>query len=136
MGGKALKTYPTERKNTDQFHDIASRLLPKLESVLGTELYILKFYRAKKDHGDMDILYKMDQNFLSKKMNVREEIEKHLQPRDIIVNDGTVSFEFEDFQIDLSPVKEDVWESTKFWMDYDPSSNLLGKLFRSIKFEE
>jgi len=129
MGGKALKTCPTERKTTDQFYDIAGRLIPKLESILGTELYILKFYRTKKDHGDMDILYKVNENFISKKLNVREEVEKHLYPKDIIVNDGTVSFEFENFQIDLSPVKEDVWESTKFWMNYDPTSNLCGKLF-------
>ena len=132
MGGHALKHIITERKTTEQFYDIASRLLPKLESILGTELYILKFYRAKKDHGDMDILYKVDENFLSKKMNVRTEIEKHLLPKDIIVNDGTVSFEFENFQIDLSPVNEDVWESTKFWMDYDPVSNLTGKLFHKF----
>ena len=132
LGGKALKETKTERKTTAQFNDIASRLLPKLKEILGTELYILKFYHSKPDHGDMDILFKVDDEFRNKKLIVRQLVKEHLNPHQIIVNDGTTTFDFEEFQIDLSPVNEDIWESTKFWMDYDPSSNLLGKLFHKF----
>ena len=129
MGGKALKNTKTERKTTDQFYDIANRLIPKLEEIFGTELYILKFYHEKPDHGDMDILLKVDNKFYVKNLNIKNEIEKYLNPNQIIiVNDGTTTFDFEQFQIDLIPVAESVWESTKFWMDWDPSSNLCGKL--------
>ena len=136
MGGKALKNTFTERKTTEQFYDIQTRLISKLKEIFGTELYVLKFYHTKPDHGDMDVLLKVDNQFYNRGLNIRKEIEKHLSPNEIVVNDGTTTFDFEQFQIDLIPVAESVWESTKFWMDYDPSSNLLGKLFRSIKFEE
>lgn len=137
MGGKALKQTFTERKTTPVFLDITNRLLPKLEEIFDTELYVLKFYRTKPDHGDMDILMKVNKDFHKKyPRGIREVIQSTLNPNQIVVNDGTTTFDFEQFQIDLIPVKEEIWESTKFWMDYDPSSNLLGKLFRSIKFEE
>jgi hypothetical protein len=135
LGGKALKETKTERKTTEQFYDIQSRLLPRLKEILNSELYVLKFYHSKPDHGDMDILMKIDSNFTKSGLVVRQEILEHMKPNQIVVNDGTTTFDFEEFQIDLIPVQENVWESTKFWMDYDPSSNLLGKLFRSIKFE-
>jgi len=128
MGGKCLKTTFTERKTTSQFYDIAGRLIPKLEKIFETEFYILKFYHNKPDHGDMDILLKVDNKFFNKKLNIRNKIEKHISPNEIVVNDGTTTFDFEQFQIDLIPVAESAWESTKFWMDYDPSSNLCGKI--------
>jgi len=129
MGGHALKNWPTGRKTTEQFYDIQNRLLPKLKGIFGTELYVLKFYHTKPDHGDMDVLIKVDNDFYNRKINIREEIEEHISPNEIVVNDGTTTFDFEQFQIDLIPVAESVWESTKFWMDYDPTSNLCGKLF-------
>lgn len=132
MGGKALKTTFTERKTTEQFYDIQTRLLPKLKEIFGTDIYVLKFYHSKPDHGDMDILLKVDNQFYNKGINIRKEVEKHLKPNEAITNDSTTSFDFEQFQIDLMPVTESVWESTKFWMDYDPSSNLLGKLFHKF----
>lgn len=128
MGGKALKNTITERKTTEQFHDISSRLLPKLKEIFGTELYVLKFYHTKPDHGDMDVLIKVDSDFYKKFYNIRNVVEKELNPNEIVINDGTCTFDFEQFQIDLIPVNDNVWESTKFWMDYDPSSNLLGKI--------
>jgi len=135
MGGKCLKSTITERKTTEQFYDIQSRLIPKLKEIFETDIHVLKFYRSKAEHGDMDILLKIDDNFYNKKINISENIEKHFSPNEIVINDGTTTFDFERFQIDLSPVDHNIWESTKFWMDYDPTSNLLGKIFRSIIFD-
>jgi len=125
MGGKALKNTKTERKTTQQFYDIQSRLFPKLNELLGLELYVLKFYHSKPDHGDMDILVKIPNNF---NINIFDEIKNNIQPNQIVTNDGTVTFDFEEFQIDLIPVQENIWESTKIWMDYDPCGNLCGKI--------
>jgi hypothetical protein len=136
IGGKALKQTKTERKTTEQFYDIQSRLLPKLKEIFDCEIYVLKFYHSKPDHGDMDILIKINTEFKFIQNSIREEIQNNLHPNQIVVNDGTTTFDFEEFQIDLIPVQEDVWESTKFWMDYDPSSNLCGKLYHffGLKF--
>lgn len=131
-GGHALKNTFTGRKTTAEFFDIERRLLPVLHELFDTELYVLKFYHTKMDHGDMDILLKVDNSFYNKRINIRNAIKERLNPNEIIVNDGTVTFDFEEFQIDLSPIAESVWETTKFWMDYDPSSNLLGKQFHKF----
>jgi hypothetical protein len=131
-GGHALKNTFTGRKTTAEFLDISNRLMPILRELFDTELYVLKFYHTKPDHGDMDILLKVDNTFYNKGINIRNAIKERLNPNEIVVNDGTVTFDFEEFQIDLSPVAESVWETTKFWMDYDPSSNLLGKQFHKF----
>ena len=132
MGGHALKNTFTCRKTTKEFYDISSRLVPILKNIFETELYVLKFYHSKPDHGDMDILLKVDNAFYNRGLNIKNEIRKALNPNEIVVNDGTTTFDFEQFQIDLSPVAESVWESTKFWMDYDPVSNLIGKQFHKF----
>lgn len=97
MGGKCLKSTITERKTTEQFYDIQSRLIPKLKEIFETDIHVLKFYRSKAEHGDMDILLKIDDNFYNKKINISENIEKHFSPNEIVINDGTTTFDFERF---------------------------------------
>lgn len=128
LGGHALKKAITERKTTKEFLEIADSIIPKLNEIFSTDFHILKYYSKKPDHGDMDILMMVRENF---NINVREALNA-LYPIEIASNDSTYSFDFSEFQIDLTLVPEKHWESTKFWMDYDPSSNLLGKLFHKF----
>ncbi len=79
FGGKALKETKTERKTTEQFYDIQSRLLPKL-GFLGTELYILKFYHTKPDHGDLDVLVKIPKGFNTNSPRLHRLCESEIFP--------------------------------------------------------
>ena len=54
MGGKALN-FKTERKTTEQFNKIFSKIEP-IFIELGIEYFLTKCYRNKETHGDMDIL--------------------------------------------------------------------------------
>jgi len=134
MGGKALKTTFTERKTTEQFNVIASKLLPILQKELDTELYLIKCFHIKETHGDMDILIKVDEKFHNKKIDLRKFVKDTFNPNEIFSNGGVVSFDFEQFQIDLIPMREGNWNVAKTYFDYDPTGNIMGKVANSIKF--
>jgi len=134
MGGKALKETYTERKTTEQFNEIASKLLPILQKELDTELYIVKCFHTKETHGDMDILVKIDEKFHNKNIDLRKFVKETFSPNEIFYNGGVVSFDFDEFQIDLIPMRESNWDVAKTYFDYDPTGNIMGKVANSIRF--
>jgi hypothetical protein len=126
MGGNALKHTITERKTTEQFYQIANKILPILRKELNTTIDFVEFYKNKETHGDIDLLVKMTNKHIN--IDLKEVIIKLFNPNEIITNDGTVSFDYDKFQIDICYIKEDVYDNTKFWMNFDPTSNLIGKI--------
>lgn len=134
MGGKALRNVFTERKTTEQFNVIASKLLPILKQELDTELYLVKCFHTKETHGDMDILVKIDENFHNKHIDLKKFVKETFNPGEVFTNGGVVSFDYDEFQIDLIPIRESNWEVAKTYFDYDPTGNILGKVANSIKF--
>jgi hypothetical protein len=145
MGGKALNKYgiTLERKTTEEFFEIASKIAVQLTYGLGitTEVPIrfkynvnltsqtVKCYNTKPDHGDLDVLIKMDQNFRDKKIDIKKYIEETFKPRVIHTNGGVQSFDFKNFQIDFIPIDELSWEIAKIYYSYDPLGNIMGKTF-------
>lgn len=140
MGGNALNTI-TERKSTEQFNRIASEIMPILNKELGTDTYIPTCYRTKDSHGDMDILVRVDSNFEKKNIDVVELITKLFEPNDIYYSRSskntdkfdknelvTLSFDYDNFQIDLIFVKDKNWEFATRWFSYDPFPNCAGKV--------
>lgn len=126
MGGKALKI-ETERKTTDEFNKIASVIIPIIENKLGIDTFIAKCYHNKETHGDMDILIKITHEFHNKSINLVNWIKDTFNPIDINNNNGVVSFDYDNFQIDIIPMRESIWEIAKTWYSYDPFSNIAGK---------
>jgi hypothetical protein len=124
MGGKALKI-ETERKTTDEFNEIASEIIPIIKKELKTETFIAKCYHNKETHGDMDILVKFGSE--QQNINLIDFIKENFSPLDIYNNNGVVSFDYDNFQIDIIPIKQSNWEIAKVWYSYDPFSNLCGK---------
>ena len=128
MGGRALKNTITTRKTTEQFIKIGKKLVPILKDKLNTDVFITKYYHSKETHGDMDILIKIDQNFHNKGLDLRKIIIDTFNPNETHSNGSVISFDFEEFQIDLIPIKESIWDIAKIWFSYDPISNLTGKV--------
>lgn len=128
MGGNALKNTYTERKSTKDYNEIYERLIPILKEVLDTEIHLVKSYHTKESHGDMDLLIKITNEFHNRNINIKEVIEDTLSPNETYNNGGVLSFDFEEFQIDLIPVKESNWEVSICFFDYDPTGNLMGKI--------
>jgi len=128
MGGKALNRFGiyTERKTTEEHERILSEVKPRIEKLFNSELRIVKYYRNKETHGDLDLLVKT-----SNGLNVHEEIKKEFGVENVNSNTNVHSFEYDNYQIDIIIVGENDWNST-FFYDWDPVGNLLGKYAHSF----
>ena len=80
----------------------------------------------------MDILIR--NNNLNKDGLFKIIIDK-FNPRSISPNDKTVSFNYDNFQIDFILINSDSWEMSKVWYSNDPFSNCLGALVKLFNFE-
>lgn len=136
MGGKALQNYGvfTERKNSEEFNwiglEIQSQFYNDFNNLLETE--IVTCYHEKKDHGDLDLLLKIDHVFHNNNINLRDYIKNTFKPKAIHNNGGVFSFDYKNFQIDFIPVKESNWEVAKTYFSYDPLGNAMGKTFHKL----
>ena len=123
MGGNALNL-KTERKTTEQFNKIFSEIEPILKE-LGITYFLTKCYRNKETHGDMDILIKNEN--LNKELLTKIIIDK-FNPQSIAPNDKTISFDYDNFQIDFILIDYDKWDFANDWYSYDCYGNCCGKL--------
>lgn len=130
MGGKALKI-ETVRKNTQELYRIYNEISPIINKELDVDTHLVKFYHTKETHGDLDILLRVDKKI----QDLVNFVKINFNPNDIYNNGGVVSFDYDNFQIDLIPVKVSNWEVSKCFFDYDPSGNLLGKIAHAIGFK-
>lgn len=148
MGGRALQKYgiKTERKTTEEFFRIASEMAIRLSYGLGIttstpvefeyndtiQSLPVRCYRLKQDHGDLDVLIKMDVDFELKKIDLKEYIKEKFNPRVIHSNGGVHSFDYQNFQIDFIPIAEENWEVAQVYFSYDPLGNAMGKTFHKM----
>lgn len=128
MGGKALKNTFTERKNTAEYKEIESKLVPIFKKDLGTTVYVVESYLEKATHGDMDIMIMFTQELYDKNFNLYKYIKDTFNPNDIINNGGVISFDYDEFQIDIIPINENIWKPAIAFFSFDPSGNLFGKI--------
>ena len=136
MGGKALNKYGiiTERKNTEEFQRIGIEIQKHFDFdfEFKIETTIVKCYHTKPDHGDLDLLIKINDEFNNAGINMREYISKTFNPQAIHNNGGVYSFDYQNFQIDFIPVKELKWKTAKTYYSYDPLGNIMGKTFHKF----
>ena len=134
MGGRALKQYGviTERKNTFEFERIGKEISKKFQEDLGIENFISKCYRNKETHGDLDLLVKIDDKFNHKHISLHDYIKETFKPNAIYSNGGVNSFDYQNFQVDVIPVRQSNWITAKAYFSYDPLGNLMGKVFHKF----
>lgn len=148
MGGRALQKYgiETERKSSVEFYKIAADIAVQLSFGLGITSSIpvvfnyspsiaalpVRCYRTKQDHGDLDVLIKVDQKFELDNIDLRKYIEQHFNPQVIHSNGGVLSFDYKNFQIDFIPIKEENWDIAQVYFSYDPLGNAMGKTFHKM----
>jgi hypothetical protein len=148
MGGRALQKYgiETERKDSKEFYEIASKIGIQLNYGLGLTTSVpvefvyspsiqsqsVRCYRTKQDHGDLDVLIKVDQDFINNGVNLKEYIEEHFKPQVVHSNGGVLSFDYENFQIDFIPIAESNWEVAQVYFSFDPLGNAMGKTFHKM----
>lgn len=88
---------------------------------------MLKFYSEKETHGDLDILIKTDDSD-----GLIGIVNNKINPEGVIVNDDAISFDYDNFQIDLITIKPEIWNTAYVYYSYDPVGNLLGKVAKGF----
>jgi hypothetical protein len=131
MGGKALNKYGvfTERKNTVEFNQIGYELNVRVFFDLGLFVSVVTCYRTKADHGDLDLLIKVP---LGTNINWVDYIRKAFTPQAVNSNGGVYSFDYQNFQIDFIPIKEENWNIAQVYGFFDPLGNCMGKTYHKF----
>jgi hypothetical protein len=136
MGGKALNKYgiTTERKNTEEFLRIGKEIQEHIQYDFDfpIETQVVTCYHTKPDHGDLDLLIKIDERFHNEGIDLKQYIRVAFAPQAIHNNGGVYSFDYQNFQIDFIPIKESKWETAKTYYSYDPLGNIMGKTFHKF----
>ena len=129
MGGSALKNIETKRLDTKEFEELKNELISKLEYEFMTNLYPLKYYYEKQDHGDLDILIKIP--FINDNRIESILYDKFLC-NEVVHNGGCYSFDYKEFQIDLILTEEKYWEIAKIFYDFNDWGIFAGRIANSI----
>lgn len=133
MGGNALKHTGVRRYQDAEFKELAKTLVPKVREVFQTQAELVKSYKNKESHGDMDILVLLNDKFSFKEK--MELIETHFNPTDIIKNSDCWSFDYQELQIDLIFTPEENWETSQVFFAYNDLGNLMGKIFHKFSLK-
>jgi len=126
LGGTALNNIgiETERKFTKDLYRIFDEIKGYFS---GYDITVTKFYREKETHGDLDILVKTDDVD-----NLVEIVNDKINPEGLIVNDDAISFDYDNFQVDLITLSPSIWNTALVYYSYDPVGNLLGKVAKGF----
>jgi len=127
MGGNALKSIKPIRLSDKQFFELSDELIPKLKTLLGTDIELIKSFKEKADFGDMDLLVLNNGNLPEIKNTL-----KSLNPYEIFCNGNVYSFDYKNFQIDLILTKPENWITSQIYFSYNDLGNLIGKLFHKF----
>lgn len=132
MGGNALKNVKTERKNSKDYNRIKIEVLRELKKYIYCEVIIEA--PEKDSYGDLDILYIHNYEF-----NIIDLIKKLFNPNEIVNSNSIVSFDYDNFQIDLiKSIAFEDFNSKMFYYAYGDLGCILGKMinFYKIKFTD
>ena len=135
MGGSALKHVETKRLTTKEFEEIKKELIPKLIIEFKTEIYPLKYYFDKQDHGDLDLLVKIPCN---QQKLIKQILYNIYECNEVYYNDYCYSFDYKGFQVDLILIDDKYFEVAKIFYDFNDLGILVGKIANhfGLKFGE
>ncbi len=130
MGGNALKTVKTVRKNKDEYEIIKKEILEKIKGKLQCEIVIE--VPNKLDFGDLDVLYINDDN-----LDIKKIIQETYNPKEIVHNGEVFSFDYNDFQIDFIRCKnKEKLNMAQFYFSYGDIGSIIGRIsnYYGLKF--
>ena len=124
MGGNAIKGAFTRRYQKEEFDNILPIILEKAKTKF-TDAKSTTYFKSKESFGDADILVLLDKPV---DFNIKEWIIEEFNSKEVVVNGGVYSFEFNELQVDfiLTPLKN--WETSQIYFSYNDLHNLIGKV--------
>ena len=124
MGGHALKKVITVRKNKIEYNEIKDKVSNLLKS-RGIIIDFIPELADKESFGDLDVLWSSSHN---PNIIMKDDVIELFSPKEIVINGDVISFDLDDFQIDM--IKCKTIEFAKFYFSYTFSMKLsILKLF-------
>lgn len=133
MGGNALKNTIIKRIDIDNYQRIKKYIISQLESNGFTTSEILEI-PEKNSFGDLDLLYLNKEKDTN---DINQCIIKLFKPNEIVSNGDVLSFDFEQFQIDLIKCSSlEQMQFAKFYFSYGDVGGIIGRICSSygLKF--
>lgn len=125
MGGRALKSY-TRRIKKEEFLKIQHEIAGKLTFELGYDrVYFIPYISSKLDFGDLDLLLPKP-----KIESLEEFLCNSLYSKELSKNGDIISFEYNQFQVDLIHTQKPMMAQTYF--SYNDLGMLMGMLAKRV----
>ena len=119
MGGNALKNCVIIRRTRDEYKILENEVIVILLDLF-VEFKIPKYFDDKPTFGDIDILYIPNEKFTIK------EVAKRLNSKEYVKNGPIISFEYNNFQIDLIKTNESEIEMSHDYFSWSNFGKLVG----------
>lgn len=124
MGGNALKNTKTKRINELVTYNKIKLII---KNTLEENQYVIEEIKEvpnKNSFGDLDLLY-----YTSDKKELRQDITKLFNPNEIVHNGEVLSFDFQEFQIDLIKcISFEQMTLAKFYFSYGDLGSIIGTI--------
>lgn len=127
MGGNAITN--AIRLDKDKFEQYTEWVMPRIQSMY-KKAKPLKYYRNKQDFGDLDIL--VTERYCTQEDLIAFLKEGALQSKQVVNNNGDLSFEFRGFQVDLVKVPAECFDAAYFYYSYNDLNNLVGRMAHKL----
>ncbi len=129
MGGRAfIETLGIESKRLEANDylalDITCRIV--LENYFD-KVHTIKAFNHKLDFGDIDILVAEPKQEITQEL-MKKELPQRLGAAAVQQNSKTYSYLIDGFQLDLILCNRNHFDSSSYYLDFDPSGNLGGKI--------
>lgn len=129
MGGNALKNCNTRRYSKQEYEVLGYNIVCHLQDMFPKcAVEVIKAYNCKETFGDLDIL--IESNYLP--TDWVESVKGCFKPKEMVKNGNVLSFEYEEFQIDLIVTPSEQYDTSVNYFGYNDLGNLLGRLANSI----
>lgn len=132
MGGNAL-SFETKRLSSDEYFELQYLVLDNLRhNTVGCQFEPVDAYYSKESFGDLDIVWTSDRTSIS---NIIDIVRKVFDPKDIVRNGTVISFDVNDFQVDLIYSKSDEFVFSINYFAWNDLGNFIGRTAHRLGFK-
>ena len=132
MGGNAL-SFETKRLSSDEYFELQYLVLDNLQhNTVGCQFKPVDAYYSKESFGDLDIVWTSDRTSIS---NIIDVVRNVFDPKDIVRNGSIISFDVDDFQVDLIYSKSDEFMFSINYFAWNDLGNFIGRTAHRLGFK-
>ena len=132
MGGNAL-SFETKRLSSDKYFELQHLVLDNLRhNTVGCRFEPVDAYYSKETFGDLDIVWTSDRTSIS---NIIDIVRNVFDPKDIVRNGSVISFDVNDFQVDLIYSKSDEFVFSINYFAWNDLGNFIGRTAHRLGFK-